>query len=77
MPEMDGYTATSTLRAADYQGRIIALTAHATAEDRQRCLESGFDGFATKPIQKDQLISTCHEHLEQSRNPQPIVQSAS
>ena len=77
MPEMDGYTATSTLRAADYQGRIIALTAHATAEDRQRCLDSGFDGFATKPIQKDQLISICYEQLEQSRNPQPTAQPVS
>ena len=63
MPEMDGYTATSALRDFDYLGRIVALTAHATADDRQRCLDSGFDGFAVKPIHKDQLIATCREHL--------------
>ncbi len=68
MPEMDGYAATSALREAGYQGRIIALTAHATDEDRQRCLDSGFDGFATKPIQKDQLIATCLEHMGQPRS---------
>ena len=66
MPVMDGYTATSALREAGYGGRIVALTAHATGGDRQRCLDSGFDGFAAKPIQKDQLIATCREHLGQT-----------
>ncbi len=73
MPEMDGYTATAALREAGYQGRIIALTAHATEEDRQRCLDSGFDGFATKPIQKDQLIAACLEHMGQSRSARSLV----
>ena len=63
MPEMDGYAATGALREFDYVGQIVALTAHATNDDRQRCLDSGFDGFAVKPIQKDQLIATCREHL--------------
>jgi len=63
MPEMDGYAATGALREFDYHGRIVALTAHATEDDRQRCLDSGFDGFAVKPIQKEQLIATCREHL--------------
>ena len=63
MPVMDGYAATSTLREAGYCGRIVALTAHATGDDRQRCLDSGFDGFAVKPIQKEQLFATCREHL--------------
>ena len=66
MPVMDGYTATSALREAGYGGRIVALTAHATGDDRQRCLNSGFDGFAVKPIQKEQLIATCREHLGQA-----------
>lgn len=63
MPEMDGYAATATLRESGYLGRIVALTAHATQADRQRCLDSGFDGFAVKPIQREQLIATCREHL--------------
>jgi PAS domain S-box-containing protein len=64
MPEMDGYTATGVLREKGYAGRIIALTAHASDDDRDRCLNSGFDGFAVKPIQRDQLYATCREHLE-------------
>ncbi len=67
MPVMDGYSATSALREAGYGGRIVALTAHATEDDRQRCLDSGFDGFATKPIQKEQLIATCREHMAPTR----------
>ena len=66
MPEMDGYTATAMLRSSGYAGRIIALTAHASNDDRDRCLQSGFDGFAVKPIQKDQLYAVCREHLEQT-----------
>ena len=67
MPEMDGYTATGLLRQRGYSGRIIALTAHASDDDRNRCLNSGFDGFAVKPIQKDQLYATCREHLDAVR----------
>jgi len=64
MPEMDGYTATGVLRQQSYTGRIIALTAHASDDDRDRCLDSGFDGFAVKPIQKEQLYAACKEQLE-------------
>lgn len=67
MPEMDGYTATTTLRSSNYTGHIIALTAHASDDDRDRCLESGFDGFAVKPIQKDQLYSVCQKFLSLAR----------
>jgi CheY-like chemotaxis protein len=55
MPEMDGYTATQELRAREAAtGRpripVIALTASARPEDRQRCLDSGMDDFLSKPI---------------------------
>jgi CheY-like chemotaxis protein/HPt (histidine-containing phosphotransfer) domain-containing protein len=55
MPEMDGYTATVELRAREAAaGRarvpVIALTASARPEDRQRCLDSGMDDFLSKPI---------------------------
>lgn len=63
MPEMDGYAATSTLRKQGYTGKIIALTAHASSDDRDRCLNTGFDGFSVKPIQKDQLFEACRKQL--------------
>lgn len=56
MPIMDGYAATEKLRAANYKGCIIALTAHAFSEEKNRCLENGFDDYITKPISPKELI---------------------
>jgi len=54
MPVMDGYTATGHIRALDKSRNtrtpIIAMTAHASAEDHKRCIEAGMDDFVTKPI---------------------------
>jgi signal transduction histidine kinase/CheY-like chemotaxis protein len=58
MPRMDGHQATQALRALNYDVPIIALTAHAMIEERDRATESGFTGFLSKPISRVELLST-------------------
>ena len=52
MPVLDGFAAASRIRAAETRTRIpiIALTANALAEDRQRCLDAGMDDYLPKPV---------------------------
>src|SRR6201993_1582852 len=60
MPEMDGITAAQLLRRDPRlkQLPIIAMTAHALAEERQRCLDAGMNDHVSKPIDPDVLFST-------------------
>jgi two-component system, sensor histidine kinase and response regulator len=62
MPEMDGFEATAAIRAAERlkggHTPIIAMTAHAMAGDRQRCIDAGMDGYISKPIQAQALYET-------------------
>jgi signal transduction histidine kinase len=63
MPELDGYAATQALRDAGFTRPIIALSAHAMTEDRERCLACGCDAFAAKPIDRRALVDLLAEHL--------------
>ncbi len=60
MPEMDGLEATRLIRATipeAQQPRIVAMTAAAQQEDRDRCLAAGMDMYVSKPVQLAQLIN--------------------
>jgi signal transduction histidine kinase/CheY-like chemotaxis protein len=56
MPNLDGYEATQRLRKEGYKKKIIALTANAFREERERILSGGFDQYLTKPISRINLI---------------------
>lgn len=64
MPEMDGYQATRSLREAGYKKPIIALTAHAMAEEKARTRAVGCDGHLTKPLDTKDLVETISRNLK-------------
>jgi len=64
MPVMDGYAAAGLLRAKGYRRPVVAITAHAMATDRDRCIAAGCDDYLTKPIARRHLLDTCRRWSE-------------
>lgn len=66
MPVMDGWTALHRLRKLPgcAQVPVIALTAHAMSEDRERVMAAGFDGYIPKPIDVTTLVTLIQAELK-------------
>ncbi len=81
MPVMDGYSAATEQRIResdlDEHAVIIALTANALAEDRQRCLDAGMDDFISKPFSRDKLVETMSKWIEALADIDPSSQPES
>ncbi len=86
MPGMDGYQATRTIRERERQGGghvpVIALTANALADDREKCLEAGMDDYLAKPFTLDDLAGALGkwlapgEHITTPEGPSPSTVQA-
>ena len=71
MPVMNGYEATKRIRKLNEPKLagipILAMTANAFDEDRKNALESGMDGFLSKPIVVDELLHTLQEYFGKNK----------
>jgi CheY-like chemotaxis protein len=80
MPVMDGFEATRRLRAGsdgvrNPQVPVIAMTASAMSDDRDRCRAAGMDGFLGKPVSESELLRTVAELLRPPVSPPGVVQT--
>ncbi|HEX4896395.1 MAG TPA: transporter substrate-binding domain-containing protein [Solimonas sp.] len=66
MPEMDGIEATRRLRSAGHAMPIVAMTASAMPEDRERCLQTGMNDYVSKPLDVEQLAAALARVLGRS-----------
>ena len=64
MPYMNGYEAAAELREKDIKTPIIALTAYAMTEDRDKCLNAGCDDYLSKPVDNEKLLKLLNKYLK-------------
>jgi signal transduction histidine kinase/ActR/RegA family two-component response regulator len=66
MPILDGYSAARALRSQGYRSPIVALTAHAMAEEHEACLRAGCDDVITKPVDRSTLVRVLARHMDRA-----------
>lgn len=75
MPNLDGLETTRRIRRAEQESGhhipVVALTAHAMAEDRQKCLDAGMDDYLSKPITIDSLRNAIVRILRKKNEQKP------
>jgi CheY-like chemotaxis protein len=77
MPEMDGIEATRELRGNGHDVFVVALTANAYSEDRQRCLDAGMNDYLSKPVEPDALRAILGQRVRAGAEPaKPSVDKA-
>jgi CheY-like chemotaxis protein len=79
MPEMDGFEATRQIRRhvpADFQPKIIALTANAMAGDRELCLAAGMDDYISKPVKMPELVEAIKRQFAADYTPEETAGTA-
>jgi signal transduction histidine kinase/CheY-like chemotaxis protein/HPt (histidine-containing phosphotransfer) domain-containing protein len=79
LPGLDGYETTRRIRASESaEGRavIIAMTAHAMAGERERCMAAGMDDYLAKPVRLAQLQGTLRRWLQAARDPSSSERTA-
>ena len=74
MPEMDGYEATRRIRSQTWGTDIpiIAMTAHALVEEREKAMQAGMNDHISKPIDPDAMFATIHRYYGQGASPEAL-----